>query len=184
MPPKKESKVKKVRKIRGVRAARSSAAKKGKKGINVRQKVTINLADAQGRPIDYGFLRPTATVDVPIRAAAPMAESIATRAAEPIPLRSSGIQTDPVSTGLMSREIFSRIPPPEAYEGLSPPSSDIEEKHIGKKKGRPSGSKNKPKPIAVAVGGGTAAATEQPVPYSLYAQMLETQKAGSFMPSE
>jgi len=131
---------------------------KSKKGLKQKQKqkqqVTVNVSAGgsggggyvpipQSPSIDYGLisqlLRPAATTDVPIRAAAPVAEMPFVRPAEPESLASekskrsssAGAQTDPVSTSELGKEIFARryINPvgSGAYSGLEIPSPYVSE---------------------------------------------------------
>lgn len=90
------------KKLKKPRAKRAPAAKKSKKGLKQKQKqrqeVQVNVSAGgsggggyvpipQAPSIDYGLisqlLRPAATVDVPIRAAAPVAKAPFVKPAEP-----------------------------------------------------------------------------------------------------
>lgn len=172
MPPKK------AKKPRKPRAARSATEKK--KGLKQKQKqkqvVNVQVSSGgggtsgfipipQAPSIDYSLLsnllRPANVVDVPIRAAAPMAESIATRAA--------GTQTLAEATRAAEEPTFKQ---PFIAATDFPSESEGEGGFISKKKGgRPVGSKNKPRPIAVAVEG-----EFMPMRGSEFERMTEAQK--------
>jgi len=120
------------------------------------------------------LIRPANTVDVPIRAQA-NPEPIVARAAEtqtlaaefPRPSR----EAPPIPVmGMGSSTMFQEEKAPSADMPIA--------KGGGKVKGRPVGSKNKPKPVAYVVQGGY----ESDMPSGgEYERMREAQKSGSFM---
>ena len=139
--------VKKMKKPKRARAPRGSAAEK-KKGLKQKQKqkqvVNVQVSSGgsggggyvpipQAPEINYSLLsqllRPAATVDVPIRAAAPVER------------RPTSQQSAP----------FIATPAASDFPSFQPSESEVEVPATIKKKGRPVGSKNKPRPIAYPV---------------------------------
>jgi len=183
-----------VKKTKKPRARRAPAKKKGlKQKQKQRQEQKVNVSVSAGGSaggtqfipmpsapaFDYAqlaqLIRPANTVDVPIRAQANP---------EPIAAREAGSQT-------LAQEFPrpQRAAPPTPVKRMgsqtmfqeeeSAPSADMPiTKPGGKVRGRPSGSKNKPKPVAYVVQGGY----ESDAPSgSEYERMREAQKSGSFM---
>jgi hypothetical protein len=147
--PETKKKPKKPRAKRGP-AKKSKGLKQKQKQ---RQQVNVNVSAGgsggggyipipQAPEINYSLLsqliRPAATVDMPIRAAAAVPEAPFVRPAEPESLASeikpkrtssAGAQTELVSTSELGREIFSRIPKSGAFGGIgvtSPYQSESE----------------------------------------------------------
>jgi len=163
--------VKKMKKPKRARAPRGSAAEK-KKGLKQKQKqkqvVNVQVSSGSGGSgggyvpipqapeINYSLLsqllRPAATVDVPIRAAAPVPEAPFMRPAEPLSLAEErerlSSQRRPTS---QQSAPFIATPAASDFPSFQPSESEVEVPATIKKKGRPVGSKNKPRPIAYPV---------------------------------